>query len=112
MTPATHPLHRSRALALALTLALLAVVGYLDYATGPQMTFTLLYLLPISISAWFVGRRTGIIFCICAAVIGAVVELAAHETTLAISLWNGGVRFGVYFAFCWLLAHLDRKSVV
>jgi hypothetical protein len=91
-------------------LALLAAVAYLDYVTGPQMTFTLLYLLPISVCAWFIGRGSATVLCVAAALIGGAIELATHESGLSASLWNVGVRFGVYFTFASLLAHLHAHN--
>ncbi|MBI4978506.1 MAG: GGDEF domain-containing protein [Spirochaetes bacterium] len=37
---------------MALSLLLIAVLGYLDYITGPEIAFSLFYLFPILLAAW------------------------------------------------------------
>ncbi len=39
-----------------LTLALLAIVTFLDYVTGPTIDFSIVYFLPITFAAWAIGR--------------------------------------------------------
>src|SRR5439155_5240511 len=93
-------------LAGALSAALLGLIGFLDYYTGKQASFTLLYLLPISTAKWFVGRRAGLIFCFAAAAIGLVAALSDSNPSLPAELWNAGIRLGVYLTFCTLLRQL------
>ena len=40
-------------------IALTLLAGGIDYATGNEVSVTVLYLLPIGLSAWFIGRRAG-----------------------------------------------------
>ena len=41
-------------------LALVASIGWLDYAAGTYLSFSLFYLLPVGIVASFVGRGWGV----------------------------------------------------
>jgi ABC-type antimicrobial peptide transport system permease subunit len=43
-----------------LSVALLLVLGWLDYATGYEFGFFIFYFLPVSIAAWYGGRRPGL----------------------------------------------------
>jgi hypothetical protein len=52
---------------------LIAVVGLLDFLTGYEISFSLFYLIPISLVVWFAGRRLGVT----ASIVGAMVELMA-----------------------------------
>ena len=45
-------------------LASLAIVGYVDYVTSPELSFTLFYLIPVSIAAWWVGRGLAVVMAI------------------------------------------------
>ena len=36
--------------------ATVAVVGWLDYVTGPWLSFALLYVTPVMAAAWWLGR--------------------------------------------------------
>src|SRR5439155_4154764 len=89
--------------------ALLALIGWLDYLTGKQASFTLLYLLPISLAKWFVGRRAGLICCIIAALIGLAVGLNDNPS-LPTELWNAGIRLGVYLTFFSLLRQVRLQA--
>ncbi len=42
-----------------LVLLSLPVLGYLDYRTDPQLSLSLVYLIPVLIVGWFVGRWAG-----------------------------------------------------
>src|SRR6266550_5103249 len=44
---------------LGLMLALVATVGSVDYATGLELSVSLLYLIPIIIGTWVAGRSMG-----------------------------------------------------
>jgi signal transduction histidine kinase len=46
---------------LALSLGAIAVVGYVDWVIGPEITFSILYLIPVVLASWYVGRTAG--FC-------------------------------------------------
>jgi hypothetical protein len=54
---------------LALTLVLL--VGIADFVTGTELRISIFYLLPISLAAWFINRRTGFFL----SIISSTVEL-------------------------------------
>src|SRR5262245_2443826 len=100
---------RIRFAAVGISMLLLGVVAFLDYQTGRDVSFTLLYLLPICAAAWFVGRAFGIAVCLIAAICGLVIG-AIGEPMLAVTLWNAGMRFGVYLCFSTLLHYLKTHS--
>ncbi|GCF87234.1 DUF4118 domain-containing protein [Geobacter sp. SVR] len=43
-----------------ISLAVLALIGWLDYITGYEFGFFIFYFIPVAISAWYCGRRAGI----------------------------------------------------
>ncbi len=90
--------------ALGIAIFQLAAVIVVDYLTGKDVSFTLLYLLPISTAAWFVGRNAGLVFCGLAAVAGLAMELV-EEPLLAKEFWNTGIRLGLYLTFSMLLSY-------
>jgi len=40
---------------------LVLLLGWVDYITGYELSFALFYLIPISLVAWFGGRRLGLL---------------------------------------------------
>jgi signal transduction histidine kinase len=56
---------------------LVAVVGLLDYVTGPELAFTVFYVVPVALATWRLGRRAGLV----TAVAGSLTWLAGDLTT-------------------------------
>jgi signal transduction histidine kinase len=81
-----------------LVLGGIAVVGYFDLITGPDLSFSIFYLLPIAYATWFVQPQAGVL----SAVLGAGVWLSVEVTfgmgssNPLIPVWNAGVRL-VFF---------------
>ncbi len=80
-------------LALLSALLLTAAVGLLDNLTPADVDFGELYMIPVILVTWAIGRRAGIAIALVAAVIELVMDEAlrspAAANGLAISLWNG-----------------------
>lgn len=78
--------------------ALIVDVMLLDYLTGGEISFSIFYLIPISLIAWFVGRKAGIFM----SVLGAILWLSADllvghaYSHPAIPYWNMLVRLGFF----------------
>jgi len=89
-------------------LALVAVLGALDYLTGFEISFAFFYLIPVALAAWSLGRRAGLVI----ATLSAVVWLGAnqlagnpqaHVTVLA---WNTATRLGFFVVVTELMTRL------
>jgi diguanylate cyclase (GGDEF)-like protein len=101
---------RSRVFWVVLSLVLILGIGFFDYKTGYELSFSLLYLLPISLTTWFAGRSIGIV----ASVIGACIWFAADlfsghpYSHPAMAYWNSLIRFGIFLIVTLLLAALRK----
>jgi hypothetical protein len=74
---------------LAEWILLAALVGILDYATGPFISLTLFYLVPVAGSAWFAGLRPGFIVALTAGIAAVVSDLLVQTpVTGGAFLWN------------------------
>lgn len=72
-----------------------ALTGLLDYQTGPALSLSIFYLVPVAICAWWGGFSHGILLSLAGAVAWNLVDsLENPEITPVIGLWNGIVRFG------------------
>ena len=97
------------------SVAIVAVIGLIDYETGPDIGLSLLYLVPIALSAWF-GGVTAAVFVACAAGASwliADVAWRSDDTAIAISFWNAFTRLVIYTSegvFIALL-HRDREKL-
>ena len=44
----------------AISLTTLVIIGWLDYITGYEFGFFIFYFIPVSISAWLCGKKSGL----------------------------------------------------
>ncbi|HEY6568227.1 MAG TPA: ATP-binding protein [Actinomycetota bacterium] len=97
---------RSNVLVATLGLAFILVVSVLDYLTGPSLSLSLLYLMPIGLVTWNMGRRWGAVSVVVATIAGMVLEVLSSPqlgTLDPVPYWNAIVRFAVFLAFAMLL---------
>ena len=98
-----------RATLASLLFALTCIVGVLDYAVGTNATFVSLYLIPMGISAWFLGLPFAYIFASLSTVFWVMGDVGAgvqpDNSTLA---WNLLSRFAVFIAVSHLVRALRR----
>jgi diguanylate cyclase (GGDEF)-like protein len=90
---------------------LLACVALADDRTGPEASFTLLYLGPIAFATWFAGLRSGLLLSLCSAVVAAVCNARGHAVPLPrlLQAWNLCVHLGVFVSLAFLLAALKSR---
>jgi signal transduction histidine kinase len=91
----------------ALSLIAIASICLVDLLTGPDIGFSLFYLIPVVVIAWYFGRGPGLIL----AVAGALAWLFADTFNRGIvsfgpSIWNGFTRLVIFIAIALLL---DRQ---
>jgi signal transduction histidine kinase len=97
---------RSKALVVGLGLGFITVVGVLDFLTGPSLSLSLLYLMPIGLVTWNLGRRWGAVSVVVATAAGVVSDVLSAPSTGQLDpvpYWNAIVRFAVFLAFAMLL---------
>ena len=86
---------------------LVASIGLFDYATGPDLSFAIFYLIPIAVGAWFGGFAQGILVSMACAASWQMVEAAeGSSASPMIQLWNTTTRFGIFVVTSSLLSRL------
>lgn len=93
---------------LALSVLLVIALGWLDYVTGFEISFSFFYLIPISLITWYVGIREGILFTIIGVLTWLISNWLAGDTYSNewIRLFNAGVRLTVFSMIAFLLYEL------
>ena len=86
--------------ATALGLAVVAVVGWVDYITGRDLSVAVFYLPGVFIAAWFGGTLGGLAVAGCAAVVWLLAELSGGSVDLGplVPLWNALGLLGLFVA--------------
>ena len=95
-----------------LVLGLLGVliIGFVDYFTGPEIAFSLFYLIPVSMAAWYSGRIEGILISFTSAIAWLMADLFSGRvySNSIIGYWNAFSRLGFFLIVTWLLSALKN----
>ncbi len=117
MTTAFKAIDRSiqsapRELLAVVSVALVAAVAFLDHITGFEISFSIFYLIPISLTAWYLGRAQGLALSLLSAAAWLAVDLTAGHrySSDLIPFWNGVVRLG-FFALVTSLLVLSKTNL-
>ena len=96
-----------------LGIILILVIGSLDHITGSELSFSVFYLIPIAMVAWFVGdRRIAIMIAIFGSVVWLVVDNLGGQTysVALIPFWNASVRLGFFLIVVFALSSLRMAN--
>lgn len=94
---------------------LVGILGFVDYQTGNEFSFSLFYLLPISLTAWYVSRTMGTFTSILSAVTWVFADITVGEEYdhPIIYFWNLLIRLGFFLIVTYLISELhDAQRTV
>ena len=96
---------------LTLGSVLLAAVGIVDFWTGYELSFSIFYLIPISLVVWTIGAPEGYIMAVIAALVWLLVDLKGgqHYSNAAFPYYNASVRLIFFLIVVFLLG--QRKAI-
>jgi len=99
---------QSKLYLMILGLALVGLIGIVDYLTGPELASSIFYLIPVALVAWLVGRQAGIALSIAGAISWLIADLLDGGTYShpLIPFWNTLVRFGFFLIVTHVLSVL------
>ncbi len=100
----------------ASVLAMLAMVCVVlgDELTGPDVSFTVLYLGPIAFATWYVSLQAGVGLSAVSAFASFTSDVLTRTTPLptVVVAWNLAVQLGMFFALVVLLSALKARLVL
>jgi diguanylate cyclase (GGDEF)-like protein len=101
---------RSKHFSVATGLLLVALLGVLNYLSGPDVSFLIFYIAPVFLAAWFVGRAAGLWMCAASGLSWvAVAEVwSEHYSTRAVPYWNAAVSLGFVVFLNYVFSALKR----
>ena len=93
------------------SLLLIAGLAVLDYWTGPDLSFAVHYLSPVSLAARFTGKVGGFLAAVGGALAWVVADVLTRTHSLPglVSSWNFASRCGVFLAFVSVMDALRRS---
>ncbi len=97
------------ATALAVSFALLVVIGLIDYASGYEARLSIFYIAPIALATWAAGRRAGMSLSLVAGAIWIASFYRQHPYSHDIYyFWEALLTICTYLLFVVLLARLKE----
>ncbi|HLX11666.1 MAG TPA: PAS domain S-box protein [Bacteroidota bacterium] len=104
MNTAFHKLIESPMKVIAAAIIASIVLGFIDYITTPQVTFSVFYFVFVAFTTWYTGRAGGFTVSACASIIWIIVDIKSGErySSIIVPAWNTFARFAT-FAFVVLL---------
>lgn len=102
---------RSKTALVIIAYASAILLGALDYKTGNEIHFLLLYLVPISIGSWFISKEAGIGLAVFTSLVWFTAHfLAGHSySSIWIVYWNFLMRTAAFAVFAITQAQLRAK---
>lgn len=102
----------NRFIIFAITLFLIALIGFLDYLTGPELSFSFFYLIPIAFLATY--KNTNVILVSISSVFASFLWFFAEYTSREYSsiffpVWNAFVRLLIFTTIGILILYLKEK---
>jgi diguanylate cyclase (GGDEF)-like protein len=99
---------RNKLLILVVGFILIAAIGCLDFLTGYEISFSVFYVLPISLVTWLTSRRWGLIASFASALSWLSADLASGHpySNHLIPIWNTFIRLTFFIIIASLLSAL------
>ncbi len=87
------------------------MLGIFDYLIGPELSFSVFYIIPIMLAVWYGGRTVGFIVAITSAAVWFSADLVSSSqySTLFIPVWNTMVRLTFFIVILKLLLIVRDK---
>jgi len=97
--------------ALLVGYSLILAIGALDYATGYELSLSLLYLVPVSLVAWTAGRWPGLAGALLSAAVWVTADLLAGQkySSPFYIFWHAGTRAVILGTTALLFSALRRS---
>jgi len=94
--------------------ALVCILGYVDVATGYEVSLGLFYLIPIALATWRIGLAAGLLLSVVTAVGMFIVDNFVTRdipfpTSNLIPYWNTGIRLGYFVVVTAILTALKHS---
>ena len=94
--------------AFGLSLIFVGIIGITDYISGYEMSFSIFYLLPISLATVLANMTVGLIVSLLSAITWYLADILANSTYshMLIPIWNAMMRLGYFSLHTFFLAKM------
>ena len=102
--------NRSQLTVVAISTMFLVLLCWLDYISG-DYSLIIFYLIPVSLTAWFIGKPTGVIFCFLSLLARVIADFVSTPATRYSNLhyWNVFIEFSFLLIMSLLFSLLKKN---
>lgn len=92
----------------SLSMVIVLIIGITDYISGYEMSFSIFYLLPISLATVLANMTIGLVVSLLSAITWYLADILAHSSYshMLIPVWNALMRLGYFSLHTFFLAKL------
>jgi diguanylate cyclase (GGDEF)-like protein len=103
---------QSQARISGISVALIILVGWLDYYVDPETSFSIFYIIPVALGAWYGNGPAGIAVSILAAAVWTYTYFASGgpNANSPVLFWNAAVRLAFFLIIASLLSGLKETA--
>jgi diguanylate cyclase (GGDEF)-like protein len=103
--------HRTKRAIALISISITILLGILDFATGTELHFLVIYLLPIALVSWYANRRSGIYLAILCSLVWFLADALGGRSYSSpwVAGWNFIMRTGAFVVFALSLSQLRDK---
>lgn len=97
-----------------ISLILVTVIGIFDYLTHHEISFSLFYVLPIILSAWYGEKHAGFTLCFAATILGVLADYSSgHKfTDSSVYYWNTIVIASLFVIISYLTSNAKYNYII
>lgn len=94
----------------AILAALTVLIGYFDYISGTDTTFSAIYLFPIGAAAWFLNPTSAAALAVLSSIlwVSGDIEAGAQYTSVWVPTWNLAARFAIFICAVQLISEFRK----
>jgi light-regulated signal transduction histidine kinase (bacteriophytochrome) len=89
-------------------LTAVALIGWADFESGPDIGFSLLYLVPVVAIGWLDGAVSAVLIALAGSLAWFQADYLWHHTSLGVTAWNSLTRLIIFMSMGILMARLRR----
>ena len=103
--------HAPKGLLTLAALALVFLIGIVDFLTGLELHLVFFYIFPIALTSWFAERRSAILIALFCSLMDFYVNYLAgmRQSLIFVTAWNLAMRIGLSSLIAYSLAELRSK---
>jgi signal transduction histidine kinase len=88
------------------------LIGAVDYLSGYEISWSIIYVFPIAVAAWYLGQSAAYALALLSVVLWIVGEFASglKASSWLVPVWNSTIRLAFYYVFIGMLFHIKELT--